>query len=422
MHADNNKVLIVGASSEYRLWARRVCPGQVVFLSESVSSDRKMNTKTSDEIFCELSDFEKSVETLRKFLSDQKIILSGITCFDCESMVLTACLAETFSLSYPSQESVRACRDKYASKKILQCAGIHSPQAALVSNAEAAYRFLQKTKRACVLKPLYGGGSELVFDCNTREELNTCFTTITRELKDRKENRLFFEHGSEEHKIVIEEKIEGTEYSCDFIIDNDRLEIIRISRKIYLPDGPFGTVRGYSIQNGFPNGIPKETITELLFRSANALGIERAVCMADFIVSGETISVLEITPRPGGDCIPYLLLKAANLDIIKLAINFAMQKSVWAMGISYHKTYAGIRIHAPEAGILRRLDINGLKRETRIKEIHFSRRPGHVIKLPPKDYDSWNLGHLIVKPYIQDDTEGQCHEIMNHLVVEIDAG
>ncbi|HSG27604.1 MAG TPA: hypothetical protein VLA34_03915, partial [Candidatus Krumholzibacterium sp.] len=58
----------------------------------------------------------------------------------------------------------------------------------------------------------------------------------------------------------------------------------------------------------------------------------------------------------------------------------------------------GLRVHASRAGLLEgsRLSKDGLRQE--ILEESWIRRPGEMIKLPPDDYKSWLLGHVIFSP------------------------
>ena len=48
------------------------------------------------------------------------------------------------------------------------------------------------------------------------------------------------------------------------------------------------------------------------------------------------------------------------------------------------------------------------------------RQPGHVITMPPDDYDSWLLGHMIVELDGDSAVEAQCRELLEKVVIEID--
>jgi hypothetical protein len=55
-----------------------------------------------------------------------------------------------------------------------------------------------------------------------------------------------------------------------------------------------------------------------------------------------------------------------------------------------------------------------------VHEIHLIRKAGHSIKLPPDDYDSWLLGHIIFEPDAVGEAASQCRELLEKLDLEID--
>jgi hypothetical protein len=56
----------------------------------------------------------------------------------------------------------------------------------------------------------------------------------------------------------------------------------------------------------------------------------------------------------------------------------------------------------------------------RVKKTRFIRKPGHIITMPPEDYDSWLLGHMIIQTNGTKYPETQCLLITKRLVVEIE--
>ncbi len=89
--------------------------------------------------------------------------------------------------------------------------------------------------------------------------------------------------------------------------------------------------------------------------------------MMDFIISENQVVLIELTPRPGGDCLPHLLKASTNLDILKLSLDFAQNYPLDLNNTHGSSPYVGIRLHAGQSGVLRKLivatfwKINGLK-------------------------------------------------------------
>lgn len=219
--------------------------------------------------------------------------------------------------------------------------------------------------------------------------------------------------------ILAEAFLEGEEFSCDFVIENGRVGIIRIARKILSSQGPFGTALGYLLSDALPDEVEEHDLLQTLYQGATALGLNRAICMLDFLILENRIVLLELAPRPGGDCLPFLLRRCWNLDPLTLFLNFCQQQPVCLEKPAHTHSCLGLRLHARQGGILKSVDVSRLKQDPRVREIHVIRNPGHLIRMPPDDYDSWLLGHIIVEPVTDVELESECQSFIEKVLVEI---
>ncbi len=414
------KVLAVGTTTDYIHWIRRSCPDRALFLTDPLlrQQAKEPTPAPHEEILCDLVDYEQALETLKNHLRNRHLSLSGITSYDCESMELAAVIARDMSLDYPTVQAVGNCRNKYLSKILWHESGVRTPSGRLVTSSEEAVSFFKQTDGPCVLKPITGSGSELLLYCETADECKRGFNDISRGLKQRQAHRLYRSFSTENPSILIEECIEGEEFSCDFIIEGEQAAVIRLAQKIPDKKGPFGTIRGYILPAPLPDGIDPRDFERALHQGARALGIDRAMCMLDFLVRKGELIFLEIAPRPGGDCLPFLLLQRFNLDILKLNLDFAQHCPVRLPGPDNNHPAVGLRVHAKKGGVLKKIDITPLRHDPRIYEVYLPHRPGYIIRMPPEDYDSWLLGHVIFRPIKDTDVETQCHEIFEQIAVE----
>ena len=154
------------------------------------------------------------------------------------------------------------------------------------------------------------------------------------------------------------------------------------------------------------------------YQGARALGIDHAICMVDFLVSGDEIVLLEMTPRPGGDCIPHLLRRSGRLDILSLAVDFAGRQNLALPAEPLNGRYVGLRLHARKPGQIMKFNTDRLREDSRIREIQLIRTEGHQVSMPPADYESWYLGYVIFQPADGVAVERQCSEISRELVLE----
>ena len=324
----DGRVLVVGTTPDYIQWIRQVCPGQALFLTEpQARAAAKEPVPTAiEELLSDLTDFHDVCLKLKQHLFRFALGLKGIVSFDCESMALAAFLAREFQLPYPSPEAIGTCRNKYATKQQWRHHGVDTPRGCLVEDADAAVNFLQQTGAPIVLKPLFGSGSEMIFKCQGAEDCRAAFDNITAGLLQRKAHRLYQADAGAQPQVLAESLVSGEEYSCDFIIENAQASVLRLTRKVPAANGFFGVTLGYVLEEAWPMVFCREALETILARGACALGLDRALCMVDFMVIEEQVVLLEMTPRPGGDCIPFLLRHARGLDVLKLFMDFACGK------------------------------------------------------------------------------------------------
>jgi biotin carboxylase len=418
----DTRVLVVGTTADYIAWIQRTCPRQALFFTdpEVRRTAAEPCPSAEEELRGNLSDYRRASRRIEEHLNKYGLGLEGIACYDCESMELAAVLAKHFALAYPSLQAVRNCRDKLQAKRLWRARRLNTPPATAIGSADEAIDFFRAVGAPVVLKPTSGSGSELVFKCTDAQSCADSFRLIRRDLQQRRTHRLYRSRTPAAGPLIMAEGFsEGTEYSCDFVVEDGRARVIRLARKIKARGEPFGTILGYLLPAQLPAAVSKDRFNRILYQSAAVLGIERAVCMLDFIVSQGDIVLLELAPRPGGDCLPFLMRRGYRLDMLKLQLDFSRRKTPAATPLAAEKPLVGLRLLARGSGTLKDVDFSALKSDPRVIEIQLIRQPGHRITLPPADYDSWLLGHIIFTPDDKTDVTTQCSALLDRIPVEV---
>jgi biotin carboxylase len=421
------RVLVVGTTPDYVDIIVRRFPGRTVFLT-----DARVRAKATEpcpdqvtELQFDLKRPGEAIAALRAHVERHAIHVTGVACFDCESMALAAQIAQLLSLPYPSLESVAACRSKFASKRLWLAAGVPCPKAEAVDSLAAALAFQESLRAPVVLKPLTGSGSELTFVCRNPEECAAAFYTLKSGLADHPDARMYATDeriGLDPKQVfVIEEYVQGQEYSCDFVLEDHRAEVIRTAKKAPAGRQSFGTTLAYLVPAELPPEIDFNGFRQQLSRAATSLGIERAICMMDFFVRSGSVVMIEIAPRPGGDCLPPLLLKCCGLDILGAALDFAEQRPVRIPTPPEWKRLVGLRLFAERGGRIARIDDRLIREDPRVLECELLHEPGHTVVLPPRDYSSRLLGYVIFAPRTTGNIEAECAEIDAKLGIEFEA-
>ncbi len=424
----NPRVIVVGTTADYIDWIRRAHPKRALFVTDPDIRRQAAEPPPdpSEEILCGLTAPSEVLKAIETHMGTWAMRLSGVACFDCESMLLAAEIAAAHHLPYPSAAAIRRCRDKFIAKQIWRAAGVPCPRPARLSSAADAAAFSRKTRGPIVLKPATGSGSELVFACSGPEEAEAAFTTIEAGLGLRRENRLYRSGGGDAPDVIAETLVAGEEFSCDFMVHGPefrtdrRVEIIRMTRKIRSPQDPFGTIRGYVIVHALPGIVRTADLNRRLLEAAETLGIVEGICMADLIVNGDGPCFLELTPRPGGDCLPPLLREAAGIDIIGLVLDAAEKKPLELKHRPDPRPVVGLRLLAGEAGVVEEIDWQLLAADPRVRQVNIIRKPADTVRMPPEDYDSWLLGHVIFAPSKGGaDLAAECEEVAGRLTVRM---
>jgi len=356
----------------------------------------------------DLADLPAALAALARHLDRHGQRLSGIACYDCESLLLAAAAAEAHGLSFHPAPAIRAARDKGESKRLWRAASVPCPASAAASTLEEARRALEIVGLPAIVKPLTGAGSELVFRSETKEEALKAFKSACAALIAHGDPRMYAEGGA---TLLFESFVSGPEFSADFLLEAGRARALRLGGKLVSREAECGIARAYVVPAFESMGVPASEVEEILARAATSLGFTGGLFMADFIVSGGTPKVLEVTPRVSGDCLPWLSRRASGLDTLGLTLDCAEGLPLAIPEPGAWRPLVGLRLFARRAGTVKVLDGARLLSDPRVEEVHFYRRPGHRVALPPDDYHSRVLGHALFRPDPARTLEEECAEL-----------
>ena len=425
----DRRVLVVGTTSDYVDTICRQLPGRAVFLTDRQHRLRaaECDPAAADETLCDLANSEQATAAVLRHMARWDWQPAGVACFDCESMATAAVLAERLGLSYPTPQAVATCRSKFASKQAWSRAGLPCPRVTLVHTAGDALQFAGTLGGSIiVLKPLTGSGSELVFLCRDRDEITTAFHTLRTRLAVHHDHRMYAPHLCGDAQVdprrvfVAEEFAAGDEYSCDFFLDDPEVRIIRMARKVPDRRDLIGTTLAYVVPAALPAGLDAAALADQIRRAGRALGLRRALGMLDFIVRDGRAVMLEMTPRPGGDCLPPLLLESGGLDILAQTLAFASGRRPDVHPPRRWRLRVGLRLIAGQAGVIRRIKDSALRSDHRIVAYNVRHGRGCRISLPPDDYESRIMGHAIFRPTSRQSIEAECLDLAGKFHVEFE--
>ena len=130
------------------------------------------------------------------------------------------------------------------------------------------------------------------------------------------------------HLAIVEEFMEGPEYSAECIAQDGEYHILAFTKKET-------TGFPHYIETGHlqPSDIPNEKheyIKQILFKALKALGIRNSAAHAEFrLLQNGEVGIIEIGARMGGDCIGTDLTPiSTGMDYIKMVIDVAVGNKI----------------------------------------------------------------------------------------------
>lgn len=421
----DNRVLVAGTTADYIEVLVDRYANQLLFVTEPAERQAWIgpNPDKISEVLSPLNDETALIEAVKKHAHDNNINITGVVSFDCESLALASTIASALNLPSVPKEAILQCRSKYLSKEIWRKAGVGCPEAKLIYSEEEAVSFWKSLNSAAVIKPLSASGSELIFLCRDEKSCREAYKKIIEKLQQHS-NRLYSENtqaGIDPRKVILMERcIGGDEYSADFILENNEVQIIRLAKKLMRKEGVWGTPLAYIMPADFPSEMKEEVLALELKRAAQSLGINRMIGMVDLRLENGKIYLIELSARSGGDCLPQLIEASSGFDILKAQLDFVQGKKVVLPPRSQWKKYVSVLFIADQAGLVKALDVKKIMDDPRTVSAELYYAAGHTVVLPPEDYETRRLGYVIIEPYLNQDIEKQCLDILGKLTLEME--
>lgn len=251
------------------------------------------------------ADKDDVVEVCRKEKVD------GIISFSLESALPTvAYVANKLGLVSNSEESIKLTQSKFAQRQALEKAGIPVPKYYLIEN-EADLAKVQ-CRFPVVVKPVDSGGSQGICKVESQDKLNEAYNYA-----------ISFSRTS---KAIIEEFVDGREFSVEYISHQGKHYFLQITDKV-----TSGAPRFVEMQHHQPADIPQSVwnrIKEMVEGALTALKIENSASHTEIKWnSHDELYIIETGARMGGDYITSDLVRlSTGYDFVDGAIKLAVGK------------------------------------------------------------------------------------------------
>lgn len=270
--------------------------------------------------------------------------------------------------------------NKAAMRAAFYAGGAPSPSSLCCTNLEECYAHFLKMQSDAILKPSRNSGSRGI----TKIVRGTDSTTFEKAFYRALEN-------SRDHSVLIEQFINGQEYSVEAIIFQGNIHIIAITRKTTTED-PYFVELGHQ-QPGADNEYTYRLLSDAAIKGINALALNNCAAHAEIKVEKGAAYIMEIGGRLGGDFITTKLTPlSTGIDMVKASIYVALGQTP-DLSPSHSPQAAAIRYITPAPGILKQWNWSNDAALDGVVEREFYPNIGDTIMIIKSSSD--RSGHVI---------------------------
>jgi biotin carboxylase len=328
--------------------------------------------------------------------------LDGVFTYREFAVLTVAHIAAALGLPGNSPAAIERIRNKHLTRAALREAGHPQPASTLCHSLEDALAVFGAVSRdAWIVKPPAAFGSIGVSLVHSEEALAAAVARL---------------HAIGEPSFLLEEFIEGREYSVEGLIDNGRAFTLAVTEK-QTTGAPGFVETGHVI----PAPIAPEVrarIAEEVAAALDVLGLRLGNFHVEVFVSGDRVVIGEVHNRQGGDFIDVLLEQALEIEFNGLGLDQLLGNELHLERIQ-PKRVAAIQFLCPPEGVVRKIEgLDALREHPQVVQVNITLEAGAVI---PKTESSFSRsGSFIVTADTYEGVQALIRDLLDRLKIEIE--
>lgn len=317
------------------------------------------------------------------------------------SMNVVGRINDELGLAGITKEQAIHATNKHLMREAFEKGNAPSPKSILTESAEDAWHHLQNDfSTDGILKPSRNSGSRGIAKVSKNMSKDAFIKAYKCALEE-----------SRDKSVLIEQFIEGPEFSIEIIVWNEKVNVLTVTDK-KTTGAPHFVELGHSQPSCFPKENV-ETLKEAAIAGVKALGVNNCACHAEAKLMNGKAYLMEIGARLGGDFISTELTHlSTGVDMVAAAINVALGVEP-DLNAKEKIKGACIRYFCPNPGKLVSVRNTEVLNDSRVykKEIYVHK--GDTI--PEITSSLSRSGHVIVT----EETPEKAIELADHLVSEV---
>lgn len=298
-------------------------------------------------------------------------------------LVTRACAA----LSLPGNlvEFATAPRSKVGMANRFERCGVAMPRTFVVESEDDLHEIIRKQQLSfpLVVKPAENAGSKGVSIVSAKNELPAAFA------------RVQFQEGTYDipldKRVIVQEYVDGDEYSVESVTQNGRTRHICVTRKITTA-GAFRVEIGHSVPARLEDALDERILGEVS-KAIRAVGILNSISHTEVKVRPDgSCAVIEVASRIGAGRIGTLVDLALGINLPEATVNVALGVPMSVEPL--RSSYATIRLFLCPAGGRLVAVKNMPEVGDDVPIVTLSREIGSIVSGP--ESNKGRIGHFIV--------------------------
>lgn len=251
-------------------------------------------------------------ETMLKIARDEHVDGVIHPCSEV-SMAVMGRINDELGLSGISREQAICATNKHLMRKAFEKGNAPSPKSILAQDAEDAWSRLQNEfDTNAILKPSRNSGSRGIAKVSRNMDKGDFIRAYDEALSE-----------SRDHSVLIEQFIEGPEFSIEMIVWQGDIHVLTVTDK-KTTGAPHFVELGHNQPSCF-SATDVETLKAAAVAGVKALGVNNCACHAEAKLMNGKAYLMEVGARLGGDFISTELTHlSTGIDMVAAAIDVAL--------------------------------------------------------------------------------------------------
>lgn len=317
------------------------------------------------------------------------------------SMNVMGRLNEELGLSGITKEQAICATNKHLMREAFEKGNAPSPKSILTKSTEDAWEQFMAFDGDGILKPSRNSGSRGIAKVEKGIESKESFV-------EKYEVAL---NESRDKSVLIEQFIEGPEFSIEIIVWNGEVNVLTVTDK-KTTEAPHFVELGHNQPSCFSDAEVAELKTAAV-AGVKALGVDNCACHAEAKLQNGKVYLMEIGARLGGDFISTELVHlSTGIDMVAAAINCALNIAP-CLEPTEEKHGVCVRYFCPKPGKLVSISNTEILNDPRVFLWELYHKEGDMI--PEVTSSLCRSGHVIVT----EETPQKAIELAERLIEKV---